>query len=187
MGRAHAQFGSSWGSAALILASLGEEPGFSKGWGRTYYWEKDVAPPVAQKSFQQFLKERYPDVAALSKSWQTPIEDWSDARLVRKYALPGPRFEPSRTVDDAPDEALDFARYEDTSDFFHWYFQKVAGYATEKLHEINPGVSAFYSLHGPDGVGDIGVAHSHHVYYPKEYQAIEAARERMRRNGMAGR
>lgn len=177
------QFGSSWTTAALSLASLGEEPGFSTAWGTTYYWKEDTAPPVAQQVFQQFLKGRYPDVAAVSESWQTPLKDWSDALLVRKYALKGPQFEPSQKLEDVPEDIRDFARYEDTGDFFNWYFKKVAGYATERLHEINPAVKTFYSLHGPEGVGEIGVAHNHHVYYPKEYQALEAARERLAHQG----
>ena len=33
-------------SATLVLASVGEEAGYKDGWGKTYYWDKPVAPDL---------------------------------------------------------------------------------------------------------------------------------------------
>lgn len=183
MAQMHRYFGNAWGSAALTLGSLGEEPGFGSGWGRTYYWDTDAAPPVAQRVFQQFLRERYATVAELSESWQTPLADWSDAVLLKKYSIDGPKFDPTETVEDAPEDARDQARYVDSTDFFTWYFRKVAQIASEVARQINPAIRTFYSLHGPYFPGSVGVAHMHHLYYPKEYQAMDAARKRQRTGG----
>ncbi|MCC7519471.1 MAG: beta-galactosidase trimerization domain-containing protein [Verrucomicrobiae bacterium] len=176
-------FGDAWPSAALTLGSLGEEPGFSKGWGTTYYWKTDQAPPVVQRVFQQFLRERYATAAELSESWQTPLTHWSDAVLLKKYSVDGPKFDPTEIVTDAPEDARDQARYVDSTDFFTWYFRKVARMATETVRDLNPVLRTFYSLHGPWFKGSVGVAHMHHLHYPKEYQAIEAAQERMHNGG----
>ncbi|MCG3148205.1 MAG: hypothetical protein PCFJNLEI_01648 [Verrucomicrobiae bacterium] len=179
----HKNFGGAWPGAALTLGSLGEEPGFGNGWGTTYYWDTAAAPPVAQRVFQQFLRERYATVAALAASWQTPLTNWADALLLKKYSLDGPKFDPTESVEDAPEDARDQARYVDSTQFFTWYFRKVAQLGTATAREINPAIRTFYSLHGPKFAGAVGVAHMHHLYYPKEYQATEAAQERMRTGG----
>jgi len=190
MSAMHRQFGNAWPSAALILGSLGEEPGFEKGWGRTYYWSQARAPAVAQTQFQRFLRERYGTVDRCASAWDQNLDKWSDATLEKRYALPGRKIDPMSVPEEedllaeesvAP---LSDARCRDSADFFTWYFAKVAGFATEKLHELNPGARTFYSLAGPDIVTEIGEAASHHIYYPKEYQAAIAARERMRHDGM---
>jgi hypothetical protein len=183
MAQMHQYFGKAWPSAALTLGSLGEEPGFHKAWGRTYYWETEQAPPVAQRVFQQFLRERYATVEELSESWQTPLADWTEALLVKKYSMEGPKFDPTEIVEDTPEDAREQARYVDSTDFFGWYFRKVARLATGTARDINPALRTFYSLHGPTFDGAVGVAHMHHLHYPKEYQAIEAARARMRTGG----
>jgi len=177
-------FKEGWRSAAFTLGSLGEEPGFKSGWGKTYYWNEEVAPPVAQEVFRAFLKQRYATIDEVAASWQTPLHNWEEARLTKKFALQRPKFDPTLVAEEAPAETHDWARYQDSRDFFTWYYRKVARFATEEVHKLNPGVRTLYSLAGPDIVTEVGEATAHLVYYPKEFQATAAARQRSFRHGM---
>ncbi len=132
-------------SAALVLASVGEEAGFKHGWGTRYYWEEPVAPEKACRAFQWYLKTKYPDLAALNAVWRTNYQTWDEVKLTEEFSGRSPALEadgwahPKGSPLGAGVTAVSLAPYQDTADFYNWYYDQIVNTARRILREkINP-------------------------------------------------
>jgi len=136
-------------SAAFVLGSVGEEAGFKHGWGTRYYWDTPVAPENACRAFQWFLREKYPTLDALNRTWGTNYSDWADVKLTRELS-PG---HGGKLVDFDADgwahphetplgegvQRIGYAPVADTAEFYNWYYDRIIVAAKRLFRdEINP-------------------------------------------------
>jgi hypothetical protein len=86
--------------------------------------------------FHDYLREKYPEVAALNAAWRTSYSDIQEARAVSELFR---------------EDAELIARYNDYRDFLHWYVNKVAAWATGVYRRL--GVDVPIILNTYSGVG----------------------------------
>ncbi len=132
-------------SAAFVLGSVGEEAGFKKGWGARYYWDKPVAPEKACKALQWYLKTKYPSLEALNAAWKSKFKNWDEIKLTKEFSGGPPNLDadgwahPKASPVGAGVRAVSIAPYQDTANFYDWYYDKIVGIARRIFHdEINP-------------------------------------------------
>jgi len=132
-------------SAAFVLASVGEEAGFQQGWGTRYYWETPVAPDKACRALRWYLMKKYPDLAALNAAWKTHYSSWEEVKLTKEFSSGSPTLEadgwahPRESPLGAGVTAVSLAPYQDTADFYNWYYDQIVHTARRILRQkINP-------------------------------------------------
>lgn len=138
-------------TAAFVLGSVGEEAGYKDGWGMRYYWDTPVAPEKACRALQWYLKTRYPTLADLNNAWKTNYQQWDEVKLTKEFSggLRGGAAAPKLEADGwaHPKEsplgvgvtAVSLAPYQDTADFYDWYYDQIVSIARRILRErINP-------------------------------------------------
>ncbi len=132
-------------TAAFVLGSVGEEAGFKHGWGTRYYWEEPIAPDKACRAFQWYLKTIYPTLADLNAAWKTNYKDWAEVKLTKEFSGNAPALEadgwahPKESPLGAGVTAVSLAPYQDTADFYNWYYDQFITIARKILRErINP-------------------------------------------------
>ncbi len=138
------------------LVSLGEESGFGGGWGQRFYWkDRETAPPVPQRVFDAWLRERYGgDLDELNRQWGTDYASFDDIPLAAdRVRSPGRVFVDAqaweaarkkggkRNADRLPVAPADAnaaggflahaAPYLETHGFFDAYYQRYCDLATE--------------------------------------------------------
>lgn len=132
-------------SGALSIASVGEEAGFKKGWGHTYYWEEPVAPEKACQAFQRFLKEKYPSLETMNSAWGTKYKSWDEVKLTKEFSGAQPKIEndgwahPKESPLGPGVAGVSLAPYQDSKGFYKWYYNKVVEAALKLFRGgINP-------------------------------------------------
>jgi hypothetical protein len=132
-------------SATLVLASIGEEAGYKDGWGKTYYWDKPVAPAKASRAFQWYLKGRYGNLSRLNPVWKTSYRSWDDVKLTKEFSGPAPKLgadgwaHPKESPLGPGVTAVSLAPYSDTEKFYAWYYDRVVAAAKRIFRgRINP-------------------------------------------------
>ena len=132
-------------SAAFVLGSVGEEAGFKNGWGTRYYWDTPLAPEKACKALQWYLKDTYPNLAALNAVWNTGYKSWDEVKLTKEFSERVPSLEadgwahPKASPLGAGSTGVSLAPYRDTADFYNWYYDRIVTIARRILREqINP-------------------------------------------------
>lgn len=132
-------------TAAFALASVGEEAGFKNGWGQRYYWDTPVAPDKAGRALQWYLKTKYPTIADLNAAWKTNYQAWDEVKLTKEFSGRVPTLEadgwahPKDSPLGAGVTAVTLAPYQDTADFYNWYYDQIVTVARKILREkINP-------------------------------------------------
>ncbi len=131
-------------SGALCLASVGEEAGFGRGWGRKYYWKTPIAPEKACQAFQRYLKEKYPDLETLNGAWHTNYKAWEEVKLTREFSGKNTHIgadgwgHPRKSPLGEGVDRVSMAPYSDTGAFYGWYYHKLIEAAQRLLREVNP-------------------------------------------------
>jgi hypothetical protein len=132
-------------TAAFVLASVGEEAGFKNGWGTRYYWDTPVAPDKAARALQWYLKTRYPSLADLNAAWKTNYQSWDEVKLTKEFSGNPPALaadgwaHPKDSPLGAGVTGVSLAPYQDTADFYNWYYDQFITIARKILREkINP-------------------------------------------------
>lgn len=139
-------------SAAFVLGSVGEEAGFSTGWGRTYYWDTPEAPEKACRAFRWYLKEKYGTVERLNAAWQTTLADWDGAKLTKEYSGPAPAiltaggWSNPDNLKNLPPGTHNAVPYTDTQRFYAWYYDRIIA-AVKRIYrnQVNPVTLLFSS------------------------------------------
>ncbi len=105
-------------------------------------WPQFYAEPLGlgQRSgpFQDYLQERYGDVAALNTAWNSDYRTFGEARAVT-------------TTPWADDPALQ-ARYHDYRAFLHWYVNRAATWAVETYRSLGVDVPILLNAYSGTGV-----------------------------------
>jgi hypothetical protein len=132
-------------SGALVIASVGEEAGYKYGWGTTYYWGGPVAPDKACQAFQRFLQEHYSTLATLNAAWGTCYQAWDEIKLTKEFSGQVPTMgadglvHPTESPIGAGSPGVTLAPYQETQQFYFWYYNKIIEAALDFLHEqVNP-------------------------------------------------
>ena len=193
-------------SPAVSLYSLGEESGFGTGWGKRYYWDSEQAPPVAQKFFTEFLRQRYRnDLALLNDAWQSEYRSFSEVPL-RKENAAGPRKMDASTQNYAMDNQseewnwkaggtpgrkqgsylLAMAPRIDSYEFFDWYYQKYCDLVAAERKKTSPVIRTLMSAPTMRPKTDLPNYNSIGLFYPKENSAFYSWRDRELYGNMPG-
>lgn len=105
-------------------------------------WPQFYAEPLGlgQQSglFQEYLQERYGDIAALNAAWNTAYRSFDEARAV--------------TTDVCGDDPVLQARYHDYRSFLPWYTSRAARWAVETYRRLGVDVPMLLNAYSGTGV-----------------------------------